>query len=104
VIDVREQSEWPGTRLFGHTASVTHFDLNDESVALLKSVSNSIFGWRTPKLPEDLCLLREDESVWLGSISHERDAWLEVTESELAAIRKSRQVWLGQLQGFGGRE
>ena len=100
VVEVREQSEWPGTRLFDSVATVVYFDLNDKVVELLTSDKGSVFDWRWPDMPEDLCLLRMDGSVWFGSISHEHDAWLNVTpleKEDLLAL--SPQSWRRLLRG-----
>ena len=98
IVDVREQAEWPGTRLFDSTATVVYFALNSEVSEILSSVDESTFDWRWPNMPEDLCLLRKDESVWFGSISHERDAWLSTTPSEKTDLLASSQPWLRLLR------
>jgi len=39
-----------------------------------------------PDCPEDLAFYDADVSVWLGSISHEKDAWIEgrtITQMEI---------------------
>ena len=39
----------------------------------------------SPELPEDLYLLREDRTLLLGSIIHEKEAWLELDDAEFQA-------------------
>ncbi len=77
-----ESSEWPGTRLFGKTAWVYHYNLGPECAAVLKRTTGALFDWTQPKLPEDLCFLRGDGEPWLVSIAHERDAFLYLSEEE----------------------
>ncbi|MBI1850722.1 MAG: hypothetical protein HYR85_10300 [Planctomycetes bacterium] len=84
----REQtSEWPGTKLVGHEATLYRIAFCDETVAILRAAVPGLYGWRQPDRPEDLGLLRADGSTWLGSIAHERDAWLELTVDEAASLQ-----------------
>lgn len=77
-------NEWPGTRLLGRDkAEILHFKANQNSVDILKKYSNSLFDWLSPKLPEDLAFFREDGSLILGSITHEKDYWLDLRDEEL---------------------
>lgn len=75
-------AEWPGTRLYGHTALVRFFAFNTESVKVLEDCANALYDWQQPKLPEDLCLLRPGGEPWLVSIAHERDGYLSMSEEE----------------------
>jgi hypothetical protein len=77
-----DESEWPGTRLFDETASVSKFLLRAETVKVLGMVAEGLFEWVQPNLPEDLCILRDDDSQWLVTIAHERDAYLELCDNE----------------------
>jgi len=90
VVSRSQESEWPGTRLVDHAAKVIRFQLNDETVDILVEAADSFFDWEQPELPEDLALLREDGTTWLGSITHERELWFELTADEkrrlLAAV------------------
>jgi hypothetical protein len=52
----------------------------------LTKAADSIYAWRQPALPEDLCALRADDTPWLASIAHEGDAWLELTPDEQAVV------------------
>ena len=81
-------SSWPGTVL-GETAgfaTLHHFALTDATVAVLLGVTDTIYNWQQPKLPEDLCILRPDDRTWLASIAHEEEAWFELTEEERALV------------------
>ena len=79
-------SIWPGTELIGHKATIRFYQLNAKSVEVLVSVGG-LYGWLAPSKPEDLALYSSDGTVWLGSITHERDAWLELPEQDAAAVR-----------------
>lgn len=82
LISNGQLSEWPGTRLIDHTANVFSFRYGAECAAELKSATSALFSWQQPHLPEDPCLLRADGTPWLITISHERDAYFELSTSE----------------------
>lgn len=86
---IRQQTstEWPGTRLLEATAAITVVRLNPDSCRLLSTAVEGLYDWQQPELPEDLCLLRDDDEPWLVTIAHEGDAYVVPTESELAVLR-----------------
>jgi hypothetical protein len=43
---------------------------------------DGLFSWLAPNLPEDLALMRPDGNVWLASIAHEMDAYVELADEE----------------------
>jgi len=51
-------------------------------VEVLTKSASGLYDWVQPSLPEDLCLLRPDETPWLVTISHERDAYLVLDAKE----------------------
>lgn len=78
-----ELAEWPGTRLFlGYTATVMTYRYESGFINALHEISDRLYGWELPSLPEDLCFLRADASPWLVTIAHERDSYLELTNDE----------------------
>lgn len=79
-------SEWPGTRLIGHDTEVRWFEYNSSSAQILKTAATHLYQWERPELPEDLCLMRDEESPWLVTIAHERDAYLKLEVSEMSVI------------------
>jgi hypothetical protein len=82
-------SEWPGTVLFGHTACVFKFAINPSTSDNLKTSVNGLFEWLQPDMPEDLCLIRGNVP-WLTTISHERDAYISISDPvELLNIKKA---------------
>ncbi|MFZ0446516.1 MAG: stage III sporulation protein AH [Bacillus sp. (in: firmicutes)] len=69
-ISMKEQSEWETTILLESTAYVFYYELNEKTKEFLQTKSNSLFGWISPYLPEDLMLYKDDQ-VWVVSCSHE---------------------------------
>ena len=86
LVSKSETSEWPGTKLFGHTATVYAFRLAAPVFELLTSYASGLYEWLQPKLPEDLSFLCFDQRPWLTTISHERDSYLTMSEMELKSI------------------
>jgi len=82
TIGQHEASEWPGTRLFEHTATLYTIRLLPEVAAIMTEKARGLFDWTQPWLPEDPCLLRPDGSPWLVTISHEKDAYLSLSSEE----------------------
>jgi len=76
------ESEWPGAQLLDETAIVYRFKASNESFALLGRVSEGLFSWKQPELPEDLCRIRKDGSPWLVTIAHEKDSYVELSGDE----------------------
>ncbi len=70
LIERKVQNEWETTTLGENTAFVYYFLLNDTTAQFLKERSDSLFGWITPELPEDL-MFYEDEQCFLAACSHE---------------------------------
>jgi hypothetical protein len=97
VVEIREQSEWPGTKLSRRTVKVMYFIFDEGTAALLRRTTTSLFDWRWPELPEDLCLMRNDQSVWFGSTSHEAQGWLQVSEREMSMLRADHPTWTSHL-------
>jgi len=89
LIRQEEKTEWPGTRLFEHTAQVNTFQLSPATVSVLTEVAESLFDWTQPGLPEDLCLFRRDGEPWLVTIAHEKDAYVMLLGDEAEALAKS---------------
>lgn len=88
VVDLEVESvdRWPGTRLHGGQANIWRFTYSAPSAACLLRHSDSLYDW-IPPLPEDLALYRPGGSVLMGTISHEADAFLCLTERELSTLK-----------------
>lgn len=78
---VERVREWPGTRLYGAASAFVHrFPVNAESLAFVKGRVNSLFSWRWPEQPEDLCFLNLDNIPLLMTTAHEAYAELSVSD------------------------
>ena len=76
-----EVSEWRGTKLeSGATATLHSFPITSRSLQFLLSTAESLFSWRWPDKPEDLCFLASDGTPLLISIAHERYARLTIAD------------------------
>lgn len=84
----RRSSTWPGTELIGSLADVHEAPYDDAVVEVLVSAPAGLYDWQQPDLPEDLCLLRPDGRPWLVTIAHERDAYIDLADDEVAALRR----------------
>jgi len=67
---------------------VREYQLTGSSLELICSLSDSLYDWKQPERPEDLALLRVDDSVFMGSISHEKDAFVSLSDDELRLLRE----------------
>lgn len=76
------RSEWPGTVLINNKVPVYTYHFTPESSKILKKVASRLYQWQRPELPDDLCLLRPDETPWLVTIGHENDSYFVLTEEE----------------------
>jgi len=83
LVEVANQMEWPGTRLTLSPAAVYWYRVTPELIAALKTKVRSLYEWAVPDLPEDLAFYRPDGRALLGTSSHERFAFINLTEKEL---------------------
>lgn len=65
----KEQNEWPGT-ISVPTVMVYYFQTSEKSRDRIKNITNSLFNWQAPNLPDDLCFLK-DNKEWLITTAHE---------------------------------
>jgi len=86
LITSEERGDWPGTTLLSGGARVWTYHYDPEVASVLRDATSGLYGWQEPDLPEDLCLLRGPGVVWLGSVAHEADAWLEMTTREASTL------------------
>ena len=82
-----DTDEWPGTKIFGATATVAFYKLTEKSKSVLSQIH--LFEMVMPFYPEDLALYKNDGSCWFGSVAHEQMAFF-MDESLNADIIKSR--------------
>lgn len=86
---LREQrcNAWPGTTHLGQAFSkVRYYRLNTFTLETLSTV-NGLYSWLSPDRPEDLAIYAHDGSIWLASIAHEHDAWLELDHDTELRLR-----------------
>ena len=88
-VEASETPEWPGTVLLGHTARVYKFPISARTISVLKNSRNGLFDWLEPEFPEDLCFLRSDDTPLFVSITHERQAYFELTAPERSALKET---------------
>lgn len=73
--EMKKQSEWAGTKLLGHTAYVYHYHTSPEAREIIKEVSNSLYSWMQPNLPEDLSFYKSGKP-WLVNTAHENQSFI----------------------------
>lgn len=83
-----EESQWPGTQLVNGTAEIYRYNLTQASVIILAEVTDSLYAWLQPNLPEDLCFLRFEGKPWLVTITHEADGYLDLSTEERNLLAK----------------
>lgn len=98
---IETKSEWPGTILYGSGVPVHFYHYVQESVAALKKSASGLYQWQRPGLPDDLCLLRPDESPWLVTIAHENDSYFELYEDEIVRLLKALPVYASMIETAG---
>lgn len=81
-----QTNEWPGTRLLSGTAQIYRFALDQESIEILLQFCNALYDLVQPNFPEDLCLERPDGTPWFVSISHEKEAYFNLSSEEAEII------------------
>ena len=86
LVESRLTASWPGTELIGPIARIHVFALSAGMLELLSTRCRRLYGWLQPDLLEDLATFRQDGSVVLGSIAHEGESWLEITEEEARGL------------------
>ena len=86
LIQETEASEWPGTKLIGHSATVRTYRVSPDSVRELAG-ADGLFAWQSPARPEDLAFYALDRRCWLASIAHEGEAFVALDPNDLAALR-----------------
>lgn len=82
-------SRWPGTELSDSDAELVRVPPDQDVVRILRKSVSGLYEWLQPDWPEDLCFLRADGSTVLGTISHESDAFLELSVDEYESLVRS---------------
>jgi len=82
LISQEQATDWPGTRLTAGTATVFRYHITSDLINHLKTDVEGLYEWQQPERLEDLCFLREDGTTLLATITHENDAYLELSSEE----------------------
>ena len=86
IMGIEAATSWPGTS--GQSpVRLMHFSLNSELVALLLAAATGLYRFRSPDLPEDFAVYRDDGSVLLGTVAHEHMGWMLLSAAERADKR-----------------
>jgi hypothetical protein len=67
-------------------AHIYRYSAIPEFAHLLKNATDSLYLWQQPFLLEDICFIRDDGNPIFVTISHEKDAYLELDEHEYKDI------------------
>lgn len=86
LMERKRSASWSGTTLLDDEATVLRFRFNEAVVQELVAAASGLYDWTQPSLPEDLALLRGDGTTLLGSVCHEGDAYLVVTQEEYQTL------------------
>ncbi len=82
---------WPlGEPQTGNSAKPTplwRFALRDPVLDFLLDGPRGLYGWKSPKFPEDLAIYRTDGAVLLGTVAHEYVGWMNLSEPEVSDPR-----------------
>lgn len=93
LVSTKQGSSWPGT-ITAQIATLYSIRYCADSAHLLKKAVCGLYGWgefwqqSERRLLEDLCLFRTTGEPFLVTIGHEHDAFLDLTDEELAIFRK----------------
>ncbi len=84
---IREErsDRWPGTELLDHEATIRHYRISPEAMHVLQRAPG-LYAWLAPDRPEDLAFYTNQGAVWLTSVAHERDGWIDDECMSEAAI------------------
>ncbi|TDL89551.1 stage III sporulation protein AH [Vibrio vulnificus] len=87
--EMKEESEWASTILGDNQTACVHYFYADENARhALKDLSNSLYGWVYPDLPEDLSFFSSGKE-WLVTSSHEKESYIH-TENPIEIAKISR--------------
>ena len=83
-------NNWPGTVLLdGSSATAYTVPVSNPLIELISTINTSLFSWKLPNFPEDICFFRSDNSVIFSSTTHEDFATINMTEDDHKAWMKN---------------
>lgn len=77
----------PQTGYSGKSVPLWRFVLTDPVLDFLLSGPRGLYGWESPKFPEDLAIYRANGSVLLGTVAHEHIGWMNLSRQEASDAR-----------------
>jgi len=78
------------TSIYGSERKIYLIKMSQEVVDNLR-FTYSLFAWKFPFLPEDICLFSEDK-CWLHSIAHEEICWGYDNSKDIKSILKKMKI------------
>ncbi|RQW19089.1 hypothetical protein EH196_19305 [Bacillus sp. C1-1] len=86
---MKKQSKWASNTLGdGHKAEVYYFKANEYFRDMIMNLSDSLYEWESPNLPEDLSFFVNGQ-VWMATSSHEKECYIYPTdETHERALKK----------------
>ena len=82
-------NKWPGTTLlYGGKSLLIKGDLTPAVFQFIKEQRNTLFSWKCPDSPEDLCLIDVEGNALLASTSHECFATVLLADEDLSIWRQ----------------
>jgi hypothetical protein len=110
-IEIAERSEWAGTRLIEHTATVYTYGVDEALVNALQTLASGLYAWQQPHRPEDLVRLRSNgDPRWCQSRLSGMATWTsgtrdrgagEVLSGRRTGVHPSRERSAGYSQWEG---
>ncbi|WP_105616760.1 hypothetical protein [Vallitalea okinawensis] len=98
LVEIKDQEEWPGTRISGGYAKVYYYILNNTTKEIIKKYSKGLYSWRGPLLLEDLCFLKEGRKPWIINIAHEQFSYMNNnTDDEINELKAIKGIELEEL-------
>lgn len=85
-------SEWPGTQLLWGDADFYFAPMSQDVFHLVLQATKTLFSWKQPENPEDICLYNEFNSPVLLSTTHEEYAKLCLTDQDINNWREDQQL------------
>jgi hypothetical protein len=82
LVDRKVTNKRPGTKRLGENALAHKYKYEAPLSGLIQKINDHLYGWLQPNFPEDLCLLRENEEPWFVSITHEKDSFFFLPDTE----------------------
>jgi hypothetical protein len=79
LVERETVSKWPGTELLEGQANILYFDAVESVAKVIQRVATGLYSWIQPDLPEDLSFLTTKAKPLLVSITHEHDAYVDLS-------------------------